>query len=310
MSTAASAPTSGGRTFERLLGKLAALPPQTSLTLRELRAQYDAAERSFDVAPGCSVDVLSDGPLRGERIRADRCASGAMLYLHGGGYVIGSPRSHRHLASDLARATGLAVHVLDYRRAPEHPFPAALDDGVAAVRELLDSGAVTPDRLLIAGDSAGGGLTVATLVALREAALPMPAAAVCLSPWVDLSCSLPSCSLRRPADPVIDARVLRAMARAYLGRRSLRTPGASPLFADLRGLPPLLVQAAADEALADEAVELTRAAARAGVRTTLALWPRSVHVGPWYGRVFDDGRRALDEVVHFVGRALQNEVTP
>jgi len=301
----------GGRTIESLLARLATLPPQTSLTLEQLRDQYDAAERAFPVAPGCTVDALDEPSFRGERIRpAPDAGDAAILYLHGGGYVMGSPRSHRHLASDLAAATGATIYVLDYRRAPEHPFPAARDDAVAALRWLLDAGHAKAERLLIAGDSAGGGLAVAMLVALRKAGLPMPAAAACLSPWVDLSCSLPSCSIDRPADPVIDPRVLRAMARAYLGRRSLRTPGASPLFADLRGLPPLLVQAAADEALTDEALALARSAAAAGVRTTLALWPRSVHVAPWYARKFADGQRALDEVVRFVGLALQNEVTP
>ncbi|MCW5635225.1 MAG: alpha/beta hydrolase [Rubrivivax sp.] len=295
----------GERTYERLLGRLAALPKQTSLTLDELRTQYDSAERAFRVDPGCVVEIVDEAPFRGECLRPGQAGEAAMLYLHGGGYVIGSPRSHRHLVADLAAATRLTGYLLDYRLAPEHPYPAARDDAVAAVRWLLETGRTRADRLVLAGDSAGGGLVVATLVALRDAGLPMPAAAICLSPWVDLSCSLPSCASNRPPDPVIDGEVLRAMARAYLGRRSPRTPGASPLFADLRGLPPLLVQAAADEVLTDEAVELARAAAGAEVAVTLEQWPRFVHVGPWYARVFDDGRRAIDHAARFVSAALE-----
>jgi phosphinothricin tripeptide acetyl hydrolase len=286
-----------------LIARLAPLPAQTSLTLAELRAQYDRAERAFRVDPDCSVQALDEPGFHGERITPPEAGDAAMLYLHGGGYVIGSPRSHRHLVADLAAAAGLTGYLLDYRLAPEHPYPAARDDAVAAVRWLIDTLGVRPQRLVIAGDSAGGGLVVATLVALRDAGLPMPAAAVCLSPWVDLSCSLPS---NRPTrqDPVIDARVLRAMARAYLGRRSPRTAGASPLFADLRGLPLAEIAAAADESLSDEAVELARRAARAGVAVTLELWPRFVHVGHWYARVFDDGRRAIDRVAQFAAGAL------
>ena len=294
----------GDRSFERLLERLSRLPRQTSLTLEELRAQYDRAGEAFSIDPRWTVATLDLPSFRGERLQPAGPCDGVMLYLHGGGYVIGSPRSHRHLAADLAGAAGLTAYVLDYRRAPEHPFPAALDDAVAAVRWLVETRRARPERLVLAGDSAGGGLVVSTLVALRDAGLPLPAAAVCLSPWVDLGCTLPSCSARRPPDPVIDAEVLRAMARAYLGRRSARTPGASPLYADLQGLPPLLVQAAAGEALVDDAIELMRAAARAGVHVTLELWPRFVHVGHWYARMFDDGGRALGNAARFMRSAL------
>jgi len=301
--TGRTGPARPARSIEALRGRLAQLPAQTSLTLDELRAQYDRAERAFRVEPDCRVQALDEPAFRGERIVPEAAGDAAMLYLHGGGYVIGSPRSHRHLVADLSAAARVTGYLLDYRLAPENPYPAARNDAVAAVRWLVDTVGVHPERLVIAGDSAGGGLVVATLVALREAGLPMPAAGVCLSPWVDLSCSLPSNRATR-LDPVVDMRVLRAMATAYLGRRSLRTPGASPLFADLRGLPPLLVQAAADEALTDEAIELARRAARSGVPVTLELRPRFVHVGPWYARVFEDGRRALERVAQFVAGAL------
>ncbi|MFN6992854.1 MAG: alpha/beta hydrolase [Aquincola tertiaricarbonis] len=228
------------------------------------------------------------------------------LYMHGGGYVIGSPRSHRHLAADIAVAAGSRAFTLDYRLAPEHPFPAALDDAVAAYRWLVESQGAQPGRIVLAGDSAGGGLVLTTLVALRDAGLPLPAAGVCISLWTDLSCSLPSCDPQLPSyDPLIDHAVLRAMAHAYMGRRSLRNPRVSPLFADLRGLPPLLVQVAGGEALVDDARQLAIAASEAGVHTTLEVWPRMVHVWHWYARMLDEGQQAIERIAEFMQGALR-----
>jgi phosphinothricin tripeptide acetyl hydrolase len=294
-----------GRTLERLLERLAKLPAQTSLTLAQLRAQYERAQHAFPLGPDVALAVVDRSPVRGEWLRPVGAEDGLILYLHGGGYVIGSPRSHRHLAAAIATAGRMRAFVLDYRLAPEHPFPAALNDAVAAYRWLIDVHRIKPQRIVIAGDSAGGGLVVSTLIELRDAGLPMPASGVCLSPWTDLSCSLPSCDPQRPShDPLIDHAVLRAMARAYLGRRSLRTPAASPLFADLRGLPPLLIQAATDEALVDDARQLAIAASQAGVHTTLEVWPRMVHVWHWYAPILDEGQRAIERVAQFTRDAL------
>jgi acetyl esterase/lipase len=291
-------------TIERLRERLSRLPAQTSLTLTQLRDQYDGAQFAFPVGDAVEVEAVTTGPARGEWLTPKRVSGGVVLYLHGGGYVIGSPRSHRHLVAGIASAAGLRAFSLDYRLAPEHPYPAALDDAVAAYRWLLRSARVAAQRILIAGDSAGGGLTLATLVALREAGDPLPAAAVCLSPWVDLSCSLPSCDPGLGPDPVIDHQVIRAMARAYMGRRSLRNPRASPLFADLRGLPPLLVQAGGDEALLDDAREIAIAASKAGVPMTLETWPRMIHVWQWYAPVLAEGRAAIERIAEFTRAAL------
>lgn len=139
---------------------------------------------------------------------------------------------------------------------------------------------------------------------MRDAGDPLPAAAVCLSPWVDLRCSLPSCNPGQPADPIIDRQVIRAMARAYMGLRRQRHPRASPLFADLRGLPPLLVQAGGDEILVDDAREIAVAAGEAGVHTTLEVWPRMIHVWQWYAPVLDEGRAAVKRIGEFIRAAL------
>ncbi len=293
-------------TIERLLERLRRLPPQTSLTLAQLRAQYERAQIAFPLTDDVTLQVLDTGPVRGEWLLPTGASDAILLYLHGGGYVIGSPRSHRHLAADIALAAGTRAFTLDYRLAPEHPFPAALDDAVAAYRWLIESQQAKPGSIVLAGDSAGGGLVLTTLVALRDAGLPLPAAGVCLSPWTDLSCSLPACDPQRAShDPVIDHAVLRAMANAYVGRRRLRDPHVSPLFADLRGLPPLLVQVAGGEALVDDARQLAISASEAGVHTTLEVWPRMIHVWHWYARTLDEGQQAIGRVAQFMHGALQ-----
>jgi len=200
-----------------------------------------------------------------------------VLYLHGGGYCIGSISTHRNLAARLALASGSRVVTLDYRLAPEHPFPAAVDDAVAAYAELVDRG-TDPTDLAIAGDSAGGGLTVATLLAIRDAGLPMPAAGVCLSPWTDLTQSGASYRSRAEADPMITKAGLDTMAAAYLDGGSADDPIASPLFADLTGLPPLLVHVGDAEMLLDDSVRLHERAVAAGVDATLQVWDDMIHV--------------------------------
>ena len=231
---------------------LAKLPPSDSLTVAERRAQYERAEKAFPTPAEVKVERVSAPAAPAEWLRPPGAVAGrVVLYLHGGGYVIGSPRSHRHLAAAIAAAGQASALLLDYRLAPEHPYPAAVDDAAAAYRWLLDQG-VAPGQVVIAGDSAGGGLTVATLLALRDARLPQPAGGVCISPWVDLTCSGASYRTRAEADPIVQRASVEEMARAYLGSAAPRTPLASPLFADLRGLPPLLIHVGSDEVLLDD----------------------------------------------------------
>ncbi len=202
---------------------------------------------------------------------------GVVLYLHGGAYCLGGIETHRSLAGRLAVAAQLSVCVIDYRLAPEHPFPAALDDALAAFRDLVAQG-IRPDRIAIAGDSAGGGLTLATLVALRDAGADLPAAGVALSPWTDLTQTADSYVRCADVDPVIDRDRLQVMADAYLGGASPTSPLASPLFADLAGLPPLLVEVGEAECLLDDAVVFAERARAVGVDVTLNRYPELIHV--------------------------------
>ncbi len=288
--------------IEIVRAHLAKVPPAT--TVAERRAQYDRAERVFPVPPDIGVKTVAIAPERGPEIAAEWLeppaarAGAALLYLHGGGYVIGSPRSHRHLAAALAGAGAAATLLPDYRLAPEHLFPAAVDDAVAAYRWLLACG-IAPAGITIAGDSAGGGLTVATLLALRDRGLPLPAAGVCISPWVDLTCSGASYASRAARDPIVTQAGVAEMARAYLGATDARAPLASPAFADLAGLPPLLVQVGSEEVLLDDAVTLTERAKAAGVAATLEVWPDMVHVWHWFFPMLDEGRKAIGVIGDF-----------
>jgi len=279
---------------------LAKLPPSDSLTTAERRAQYERAEKVFPTPPDVKVERVSAPAAPAEWLRPPSAAPGrVVLYLHGGGYVIGSSRSHRHLAAAIAGAAGASALLLDYRLAPEHPFPAAVEDATAAYRWLLDQ-AIAPERIVIAGDSAGGGLTVATLLALREARVPLPAGGVCISPWVDLTCSGASYRTMAAADPIVRRAGVEEMARAYLGATPPRTPLASPLFADLRGLPPLLIHVGSDEVLLDDAVQLAERAKAAGVDATLEIYDRMIHVWHWFLPMLDEAQTAVEAIGRFV----------
>ncbi len=287
------------RGIEVVRAHLAKLPPADSLTIAERRAQYERAEKVFPIPPEVKVERVTAPVAPAEWLRPPSAEAGrVVLYLHGGGYVIGSPRSHRHLAAAIAGAAGASALSLDYRRAPEDPFPAAVDDAVACYRWLLEQG-IAPGRIVIAGDSAGGGLTVATLVALKDTRVPLPAGGVCISPWVDLTFSGASYEAKAAADPVVRRPGIDEMARAYLGKTDPRTPLASPVFADLRGLPPLLIHVGSDEVLLDDAVQLAERAKAAGVSATLEVWDRMIHVWHWFLPMLEEADTAIQGIGRF-----------
>lgn len=225
----------------------------------------------------------------------------AVLYFHGGGYALGSAADSVGLAADVSRRVGARVISADYRLAPEHPFPAALDDAVAAYRALLGDG-VPSAKIAVVGESAGGGLAAATLVALREAGLPQPSSAAVFSPWADLTVSGASASGKAGVDPALTPRALRTRARDYLGERDAATPLASPVFADLAGLPPLLIQVGSHEILLDDAVRLASRAADHDVPVELQVWPEVPHVFQGFAALLDDADRALLAAAAFIKR--------
>jgi acetyl esterase/lipase len=287
--------------LEAIIEMLRAGLPGPDTSLADLRAGYEAMTKDAPVPEDVAFEALPAGTVAGEWVRpAAAGGDRVVLYLHGGGYVLGSPGTHRNLVARVAAASGAHALALDYRLAPEHPFPAAVDDAVAAYRWLLAQD-IAPGRLAIAGDSAGGGLTVATLVALRAAAVPLPAAAALLSPWTDLALAGPSMDARADADPMVGRVLLAKMADAYLHGADPKTPLASPLYADLTGLPPLYVQVGGREVLLDDATRLVARAREAGVDIALEQWDEMIHV--W--QAFAPHVPESDEAITRIGAYLR-----
>jgi acetyl esterase/lipase len=283
--------------------------PLAGATIHEMRANMEATTGAVPPPADVHYEPTQLGGVPAEWARVNGGSSnGAMLYFHGGGYCVGSVRTHRLLVGALAQACGVPVLSLDYRLAPEDPHPAAVDDAVAAYRDLLAQG-FAAERLVLAGDSAGGGLTAAALLALRARGLPRPAAGVCLSPWFDLALSGETMTTKVDVDPMCKPPLLAMMAAAYLGGADPRTPGASPLYADLAGLPPMLVQVGTSETLLDDARRFAAHAERAGVRVTLEVWDDMIHVWHAFAMLLPEGQQAIDRIGAFV-RAAYEEGRP
>jgi len=275
---------------------LAAFPMSDDMSIDDLRLFMDQNANMFPLPEGISVEeVVADG-VRGEWVKTPGAgADTVILYLHGGGYVIGSPTSHRPLVAAISDAAAATMLSLDYRLAPEHPFPAAVNDAVAGYRWLINQG-IAPNRIAVAGDSAGGGLTVATLLSLRDAGDPLPAAGICLSPWVDLTCSGKSYETRAEADPLVNQKGGLQMATTYYGDKDPKTPLASPLFADLSGLPPLLIHVGNDEVLLDDSTVLHQRATEVSVDATLEVWEDMIHVWHMFFPMLKEGRDAIARI--------------
>lgn len=230
--------------------------------------------------------------------KADAGDGPVLLYLHGGGYVFGSLKTHADLIVRLAVASGVRTLAIEYRLAPEHPYPAALDDCVAAYHWLLRRG-VDPRRIVVAGESAGGGLTLTSLCKVRDEGDPLPAAAVAISPWCDVAMTLPSVDANEPYD-FTNRRQASTWGAWYLAGANPHLPEISPLYADLAGLPPLLLQVGGAEMLADEVAALARKAEHAGVEVTLQTWDHMFHIWHFAALVLPQGAAAIDHVGRFV----------
>jgi acetyl esterase/lipase len=266
----------------------------------EQRRRMDAISELFPLPGDAVVEPGKVGGIEGDWVRKRGVRSdAALLYLHGGGYCVGSPLSHRHLVGALSAAANIPVFAANYRMAPESPFPAAVDDATAAYRGLINLG-YAPNRLAIAGDSAGGGLTIATLIAARQKGLAMPAGAAVISPWVDLTNSAPSFRIRAERDPMITRDTVDNLAAAYLAGQDAKSPLASPLYADLKGLPPLLIQVGSEEVLHDDASQLYERALDAGVEATLESWGEMIHVWHIFHPMLARGREAVERIGQFL----------
>lgn len=286
--------------FQTVLAMLQQQMPSENATVEQLRAGIELLAQLFPVPPDVSCEKVRAGSVPCEWVDTPGIdPQRVVIYLHGGGYMIGSPNSHRDLAQRLSRAARARVLVVDYRLAPEHPYPAAVEDALAAYRWLLGAG-FRPERTAIAGDSAGGGLTVALLVAIRDAKLALPAAGVCLSPWTDMEASGESYQTRAALDPMLKRGEILRFAQAYLDGQDPRLPLASPVYADLSGLPPLLIHVGTAEVLYDDSTRLAERARQAGVDVTLEPWEDMIHVWHAFAPILPEGQQAIERIGEFV----------
>lgn len=278
----------------------------------ELGAMNVEQERAFLDEGGARFMVPDDvvlEPTNADGVPAEfLTAAGAdpkqvVLYLHGGGYVIGSIKSHRYLMQNVSRAAGSRTLGIDYRCAPEHPFPAALDDAVKAYRWLLNQG-YAAKNIAIAGDSAGGGLTLATLLKLRELGVELPAAGVLISPWADLTGTAPSVAERAAIDPCVTPAGLAKMAGYYLNGTDGKNSLASPVFAELHGLPPLLIHVGGREILYDDSLTIARKAKAAGGDVTLVEEPDLFHVWHAYAPMLEEAQASVEQIGVFLKERL------
>ncbi len=228
-----------------------------------------------------------------------RKAGPVILYLHGGGYVIGSPSTHTSLAARILKRTGGRALVLDYRLAPENPFPAQLEDACEAYKWLLDSG-IKPAEIVIAGDSAGGGLTVATVQALRDAGLTLPACCVTLSPWTDMSISGESIKTKAKRDVMLTKEIIQFYARAFAGSKAISDPEISPLFKDMHDLPSFLIQVGSHEVLLDDSIRLAENIKDAGGKVKLRIYPKMFHCFQMAAGFLKPARDAILEIGVFI----------
>jgi monoterpene epsilon-lactone hydrolase len=255
-------------------------------------------------ARGTRASKLDAGGIKAVRVATRQSLDERhILYLHGGGYVMGSPVEYRDFIWRIARVTSARVLCPYYRLAPEHPFPAALDDAVKAYSWLLAQGAA-PRRMAIMGDSAGGGLALAALMRLRDEGLPLPAAAVALSPWTDLALTGDSIRANAGADLLLRFERAASFARHYLAGADPRHPYASPLYGDPAGLPPILIQVGGDEMLRDDSVRMANKLRAAGSPVEIEIWSRMPHVWQLFARVLPEGRRAIAGIGAFVQREM------
>ncbi len=264
------------------------------------RASYERATADFPLGKNIEIERISAGGVTAEWvcIPGDDI-SGTLLYLHGGGYVIGSSRTHRSMLARMSAAAKIQVLGLDYRLAPEHVFPAPVEDSIAAYRWLLSEG-VEPGNIVVGGESAGGALVVSLMVALRYLGEPLPAAGICISPWADLEQSGGTMSTNAEVDPAVNRERLQAFADNYLGGKDPRAPLASPIYADMAGLPPLLIMAGSVEVLVDDAKRLAAKGTQDGVDATLEIWDDMPHNWQMYAHILPEAQQTIDRIAVFI----------
>lgn len=270
----------------------------------ELRKGYTRMLRQHPVPDGVAVEETEAGGIPALRVTPTGSDTRrTLIYFHGGAYLFGSPEGYVALGARFALALDAVVLIPDYRLAPEHPYPEPILDCVEFYQGVLESGR-SPDSIVFAGDSAGGALTVTVMTSARERGLALPAAGLVISPWVDLTHSGASMRTRDGVDPLCSRDALDVQARAFLGGARATAPDASPIHADLRGLPPILVQVGEAEVMLSGALELVARLTEHRVRVSLDVWPDMFHVWHLFAAVLGEGRRAIERAASFASCVL------
>lgn len=293
--------------FCRILTKYFVAPKfNHNKTIDEWRSGMEGLTKLARLPSKTRVEKITLNSISAEWICAkDAREDMVVLYLHGGGYNVGSPNTHRELAANISMASGAKILLPDYRLAPEHPFPSALEDATSAYRWLLDTG-LTGKNIAIVGDSAGGGLSIATSISLRDTGEPLPASTVCLSPWTDLEMSGNSIKTHAEIDPMLNLKFLKIMASNYIGDADPRSPLISPIHADLKGISPLLIHVGSDEMLLDDSTRIAEKAKNAGIDITLKIYDQMWHVWHLNARLMPEAKNAIEELGSFIRRNFAN----
>ena len=266
----------------------------------EIRRQREQVTAERPISDGVRFGPVDMGGVVAERLEADGAdANRAIIHLHGGGYVFGSPTTHRTISTYLAAKANVPVYLVDYRLAPEHPYPAALQDGLTAFAWLEAQG-LAPSAIAVSGDSAGGGLALSLSLTRAARQQALPSSLLLQSPWTDLSCTFDTYDMLDGVDPTVTRQRLLDMANMYVGDGgNLRDPIVSPCFADLTEMPPMLIQVGGSEAMMGDSIALYGQAKRHGVSAQLEVWPEMIHVWHQYTHMLDDACRALSRAVQF-----------
>ena len=284
--------------YETLIARLRSVDLTAVAPVEESRAKWEALAATFSIADDVRFEAVDANGVEAEWITTPEANPDRIIvYFHGGGYNVGTIKSYRNLGARIARASNAPLLLVGYRLAPEHPCPAAVNDALAVYRWLLEDQRIDPSHLIAGGDSAGGGLAISMAVVARDAGLPMPGAIFAISPSTDLAKEGASVKERAHLDPLITYETSMAHARRYVGPDGdLKDPLASPLYADLHGLPPLLLLAATNDTLFDDATRMAEKARAAGVEVELDVWEEMVHCWPLFADQIPEGRAAIEKV--------------
>ena len=287
--------------FKKISGNSAVVP---------LRETFEKMASRTRTASGTQIRQETIAGVDCDWVIPKKCdESRVLLFLHGGAYVMGSSKTHHTMVSHIAKEAGVRALLPNYRLAPENPFPAGLEDCLAVYRQLLIN-EVTPERLVIGGDSAGGGMTMATLLSLRDAGDPMPSAACLLSPWLDLAAEGESANTRAGMDPWFRADDMANTAAHYCLESQIRDPLVSPVHADVRGLPPMLIQVGDHEILLSDSTRITDKLTAAGIDVTLRVWPEMWHVFQYFVGKMPESKRAIREIGQYLKSQLDVAESP